>query len=239
MKPTHHKAWYEQHLQSPEWKAMRAKVMERAGGVCEGCRERSAVHVHHLTYAHAGKELAFELVALCDGCHAKAHDLKADAENDAKPTTRARSYETILTALLIADPNLGETARVKAVKDRLQSAELGLLLRLREPRDGIRYVSEPTRAYLKKSLEEMGQAKGLAFIADKIAMTVELGLVLDSLEALRPAATTEPDEYMRGTKARDLDSLNDRRKELLKRLSSFDVTEEDARELAPDMDNEP
>lgn len=65
--------WYNQYLTTAQWKAKRALVMERAGGICEGCRTRKAVQVHHLTYEHVGDELLFELVALCGACHQKIH----------------------------------------------------------------------------------------------------------------------------------------------------------------------
>jgi 5-methylcytosine-specific restriction endonuclease McrA len=66
-------AWYNQYLESPEWHTRRDKVMKRAGGICEGCLSRRAVHVHHTTYAHVGRELLFELIALCEPCHVVAH----------------------------------------------------------------------------------------------------------------------------------------------------------------------
>src|SRR5690606_1665469 len=47
--------------------------MERAGWICEGCRTRPAEQVHHLTYSHVFDELLFQLVALCEPCHNKAH----------------------------------------------------------------------------------------------------------------------------------------------------------------------
>lgn len=66
--------WYNRYLQSPEWRDKRARVMRRASGICEGCLDRRAVHVHHKTYAHVGNELLFELAALCDACHDLVHD---------------------------------------------------------------------------------------------------------------------------------------------------------------------
>jgi 5-methylcytosine-specific restriction endonuclease McrA len=72
-------AWYDEYLKSPEWRALRDKVMWRAHGVCEGCFERAAVHIHHRTYDHVGRELLFELVALCKVCHDVAHSPNPDA----------------------------------------------------------------------------------------------------------------------------------------------------------------
>jgi 5-methylcytosine-specific restriction endonuclease McrA len=70
--------WYNSYLESPDWQSRRRKVLERAGGLCEGCRECRATQVHHLTYAHAGNELLYELAALCEGCHEIAHSDKEE-----------------------------------------------------------------------------------------------------------------------------------------------------------------
>lgn len=67
------RAWYESYLASPQWAMRRDKVLKRAGHVCEGCLVRRAVLVHHVSYAHAGDELLYELAALCQQCHDKAH----------------------------------------------------------------------------------------------------------------------------------------------------------------------
>lgn len=64
-----------EYMRSPEWWAKRTAVMERELGVCQGCRTAKANQVHHLTYRHLGRELLFELVALCRPCHEAAHDL--------------------------------------------------------------------------------------------------------------------------------------------------------------------
>lgn len=65
---------YNQYLKSPEWAARREKVLNRAGGMCEGCLERRATQVHHLTYKHVGREPLFDLVAICDECHDMVHE---------------------------------------------------------------------------------------------------------------------------------------------------------------------
>src|SRR5690606_38602063 len=75
------RAWwrrYHAHLNSPAWQAIRAKVLARAEGRCEGCGERHAREVHHLTYEHMGHEFLFELVALCSPCHRRLHPESAD-----------------------------------------------------------------------------------------------------------------------------------------------------------------
>lgn len=65
---------YSDYLRSPAWRALRDKVLDRARGVCEGCLDARAEHVHHKSYDHKGSEFAFELLALCAGCHHRLHD---------------------------------------------------------------------------------------------------------------------------------------------------------------------
>lgn len=64
---------YQEYLQSPQWKVKRQKVLERDRSKCQGCLERTATQVHHLTYQHVFDELLFELVAMCESCHQKCH----------------------------------------------------------------------------------------------------------------------------------------------------------------------
>lgn len=65
---------YTRYLKSPVWQGRRALVLNRAQGTCEGCLRRPATMVHHLTYAHVGDELLFELRAICATCHEKCHE---------------------------------------------------------------------------------------------------------------------------------------------------------------------
>lgn len=65
---------YADYLDSPQWKALRSSVMERCGGLCEGCRKSDADDVHHLTYRNLGREFLFQLVGLCRDCHTRWHE---------------------------------------------------------------------------------------------------------------------------------------------------------------------
>jgi len=67
------RARYHEYLKTPEWRAKRRLVIERARGLCEGCGINAATQVHHLTYEHVGAEFLWELRAVCDGCHERAH----------------------------------------------------------------------------------------------------------------------------------------------------------------------
>jgi 5-methylcytosine-specific restriction endonuclease McrA len=78
-KRAEHRRWYDQYLNSPAWRAIRRAVMERAQGLCEGCRRRPATEVHHQTYDNVGNELLWELKAVCSHCHARCHPEKQEA----------------------------------------------------------------------------------------------------------------------------------------------------------------
>lgn len=64
---------YSGYLNSEPWRIKRSIVMRRADGVCEGCGVNNATQVHHLTYDRVGKEMLFDLVAICESCHKSIH----------------------------------------------------------------------------------------------------------------------------------------------------------------------
>ncbi len=64
---------YNEHLNSEKWAALRRKVLARCRGICEGCGERPAAHIHHLDYARLGDEMLFDLAAVCLPCHERIH----------------------------------------------------------------------------------------------------------------------------------------------------------------------
>lgn len=66
-------AWYNRYLESPQWKALRVKVLRRDKFVCQGCGTAGATQVHHLTYKRVGREMLFDLVSVCDTCHDSIH----------------------------------------------------------------------------------------------------------------------------------------------------------------------
>jgi 5-methylcytosine-specific restriction endonuclease McrA len=76
VKPVSWRAEYTEYLFSPEWKAKRAQVMQRAGYLCERC-DRPAQQVHHLTYERVYRERLTDLQAVCASCHRRLHRLSA------------------------------------------------------------------------------------------------------------------------------------------------------------------
>jgi hypothetical protein len=71
---------YDLYLASPEWRVKRSKVLKRANGICEGCLERKATQVHHVTYKHVPNEFMFELIAVCADCHERLHANEHEGE---------------------------------------------------------------------------------------------------------------------------------------------------------------
>jgi 5-methylcytosine-specific restriction endonuclease McrA len=69
---------YHAYLATPAWAIKRARVIERAGGLCEGCRKNPPAEVHHLTYERVGREMLFDLVAVCRVCHEIIHDVSSE-----------------------------------------------------------------------------------------------------------------------------------------------------------------
>ncbi len=66
-----------QYLDSPLWKRIRERIIQRANGQCEKCGailiDPSAFDVHHWTYDRVGgNERNEDLSALCYPCHQKA-----------------------------------------------------------------------------------------------------------------------------------------------------------------------
>ena len=67
---------YRRYLNSQAWAARRAEILARADGECEECGATllpGEAEVHHLSYERVGRELPEDLVALCPGCHRRAH----------------------------------------------------------------------------------------------------------------------------------------------------------------------
>jgi 5-methylcytosine-specific restriction endonuclease McrA len=75
-------AWWERYdayLRSPEWQARRRLVLAR-DPMCGGCGVSPSTQVHHLSYQRVGREMLFELVGVCEKCHAAIHPHLEDAK---------------------------------------------------------------------------------------------------------------------------------------------------------------
>ena len=67
---------YDEYLATDEWHQKRERVLRRDKYLCQGCLERQAAHVHHLTYERLFNELLCDLVSLCVPCHRLCHPYK-------------------------------------------------------------------------------------------------------------------------------------------------------------------
>jgi len=70
---------YRQYMQSPEWRDLRQRVIDRAGGKCEFC-DAKAVTAHHVKYPKGGyaKDDIGNLVACCWPCQEKSHGIRKE-----------------------------------------------------------------------------------------------------------------------------------------------------------------
>lgn len=68
---------YELYLESPEWKTVRSRILNRANGICECCEHAAPTEVHHVTYARLSNELDNDLLAVCSFCHWLIHNQSA------------------------------------------------------------------------------------------------------------------------------------------------------------------
>ena len=72
------KSYRADYLQSPEWRELRKRALERDNYICQGCRLAPATICHHLTYNHIMDELLWELISVCKSCHNKCHPEKGE-----------------------------------------------------------------------------------------------------------------------------------------------------------------
>lgn len=86
---------YKAYLRSPKWKRKRKRVLKRANYICEKCHKEKAWQVHHLTYAHIFHERLKELIALCERCHLKEHDLLIKEIKEKIEMTNKMMYDFI------------------------------------------------------------------------------------------------------------------------------------------------
>ena len=71
------KAEYKKLLQSPKWKAKRAKILERDNFKCTRCGETKYLQVHHVHYIQGRKPWQvpdFYLITVCRNCHKYYHE---------------------------------------------------------------------------------------------------------------------------------------------------------------------
>jgi hypothetical protein len=71
------KEWYQQQLQTPEWKSKRKEIYTRDGYACIDCGNRGVtLHCHHEHYVQGMKPWEYPpyaLVTVCEVCHDNRH----------------------------------------------------------------------------------------------------------------------------------------------------------------------
>ena len=66
---------YQEYLRHPQFRAIRAQVMQRARATCEVCKAAPASEVHHLRYPPWGTiDIPENLIAICHPCHCRIHN---------------------------------------------------------------------------------------------------------------------------------------------------------------------
>lgn len=69
---------YAEHIQSPYWRELKAKVIRRRGHKCERCFcESCPLDLHHKHYMTFGKERQKDVELLCRECHREADKERA------------------------------------------------------------------------------------------------------------------------------------------------------------------
>ena len=66
---------YFEYLKSKSWDKKRKSVIKKAGNKCMICYSGGKLNVHHRTYERMFEEKLTDLIALCDRCHKKFHDI--------------------------------------------------------------------------------------------------------------------------------------------------------------------
>lgn len=70
---------YIKYLQSPEWKAFKAIIVQERKNKCEQCEsdgKNTCIDLHHITYVRLGHELPQDVKLLCRNCHEAVHQRK-------------------------------------------------------------------------------------------------------------------------------------------------------------------
>jgi len=66
---------YKEYLQTEHWKGVRKRALSRANYKCQLCGSKETLNIHHNTYDNRGCEKDEDLIALCQNCHGRYHDV--------------------------------------------------------------------------------------------------------------------------------------------------------------------
>ena len=69
-----------EYLKTPEWRALRNRVLIQAGNRCQVCGKTNLqLDVHHTSYERYGGEQLSDLIVLCRSCHQHFHGIQPEA----------------------------------------------------------------------------------------------------------------------------------------------------------------
>ena len=75
------RAGYKGFLDSPRWKQLRERVLDRDRGLCQCCLLYPATQVHHRSYPEGQWDVpCWELAAICDDCHKRFSGTRWDGQ---------------------------------------------------------------------------------------------------------------------------------------------------------------
>jgi hypothetical protein len=109
-------ATYWELLKHPKWQEARLRVLGRCGFKCEHCGSgEHTLHVHHAYYRKGAKPWEYPadaLMALCESCHARMHQKRADLDHllailsrDPTKMERLEGYAQALCFSVVHDRN--------------------------------------------------------------------------------------------------------------------------------------
>ena len=77
---------YSAYMNSEHWQLKKKafKECKLFKGCCQICSEKDNLHIHHKSYTRLGKEYLSDLVALCESCHFKLHELLDESDKHGK-----------------------------------------------------------------------------------------------------------------------------------------------------------
>lgn len=109
--------FYLAYLNSPSWRATRARALQLAGYRCQRCGAKRDLQVHHKNYDRLGREWDVDLEVLCADCHEGEHVEQFEQSSGAIYLKLAR--EALRHDPTASLPNLAEELKVLCAKRKI------------------------------------------------------------------------------------------------------------------------
>jgi len=89
MTDEHWRKRYRRHIRSPQWRALKQRLLRERGMRCQRCgTPADQLVLHHTTYERLGKERDEDLMLVCRPCHPGA-DLQRELSGRARRLQRS------------------------------------------------------------------------------------------------------------------------------------------------------